>query len=178
MVHVMATLPLLAPVAIAAICTGCGAFSIASLNGLDSLSHTPVTATAFASSPALNQPAAPHGPGRWRRAPDGLFYIKARVNGVAVRFLVDTGASMTVLTANDAARVGATGTGAEGTLSTVGGPTPMRWATLRRVTLHRLAVGDVSAAILSTPGGVSLLGQDVLRQARSVSIEADELQIS
>lgn len=178
MVVVMATLSLFAPVAIAAICTGCGAFSIVSLNGLDSLSGAAATATAFASSPAPDQPVAPRGPGRWRRAPDGLFYIKASVNGVKVRFLVDTGASMTVLTATDAARVGAVMTGAESTLSTVGGTTPMRWGTLRRVTLHGLAVGEVSAAILSTPGGVSLLGQDVLRQARSVSIQADELHIS
>ena len=38
------------------------------------------------------------------RSADGLFYLSAVVNGVVVRFLVDTGATIIVLTAADAAR--------------------------------------------------------------------------
>ena len=41
-----------------------------------------------------------------RRASDGHFRIDADVNGVSVRFLIDTGASTTVLTQTDARRVG------------------------------------------------------------------------
>ncbi len=40
------------------------------------------------------------------RAPDGHYYVTLMINGVAVDFLVDTGASQVVLTQNDAARVG------------------------------------------------------------------------
>ncbi len=40
------------------------------------------------------------------RAPDGHYYLTLMVNGAAVDFLVDTGASQVVLTANDARRAG------------------------------------------------------------------------
>lgn len=39
-------------------------------------------------------------------APDGHFYLSAEINGTAVRFMVDTGASDIVLTRRDAERVG------------------------------------------------------------------------
>lgn len=39
-------------------------------------------------------------------APDGHFYILAELNGVTVRFAVDTGASDIVLSARDATRIG------------------------------------------------------------------------
>jgi aspartyl protease family protein len=41
-----------------------------------------------------------------RRADDGHFHIEGLANGAAIRFLVDTGASVTVLTQRDAARAG------------------------------------------------------------------------
>ncbi|WP_371059599.1 TIGR02281 family clan AA aspartic protease [Rhodosalinus sp. 5P4] len=40
------------------------------------------------------------------RAPDGHYYLTLDVNGVPVRFVVDTGASQVVLTRADAARAG------------------------------------------------------------------------
>lgn len=40
------------------------------------------------------------------RAPDGHYYLTLDVNGVPVRFVVDTGASQVVLTREDAQRVG------------------------------------------------------------------------
>lgn len=40
------------------------------------------------------------------RAPDGHYYLTLSVNGAAIDFLVDTGASQVVLTASDARRAG------------------------------------------------------------------------
>lgn len=40
------------------------------------------------------------------RAPDGHYYLTLMVNGAAIDFLVDTGASQVVLTARDARRAG------------------------------------------------------------------------
>ena len=48
----------------------------------------------------------PDGSIELRRASDGHFHAEALVNGVPVRFLVDTGASELVLSVADAARVG------------------------------------------------------------------------
>jgi aspartyl protease family protein len=41
-----------------------------------------------------------------RRAADGHFYVTAELNGTRVRFLIDTGASQTVLDPRDAQRIG------------------------------------------------------------------------
>ena len=40
------------------------------------------------------------------KSPDGHFWAQGQVNGKAVRFLVDTGATAVALTAEDAARLG------------------------------------------------------------------------
>ncbi len=40
------------------------------------------------------------------RSADGLFYIDGTIKGISVKFAVDTGASVVVLNANDAKRVG------------------------------------------------------------------------
>lgn len=108
------------------------------------------------------------------RAPDGHFYATAKVNGTDVRFLVDTGATSVVLTADDARRAGlgagdysATGRGASG---------PVR---LRPVTLARLAVGPTATdnfpAMVAETLSVSLLGQTYLRQWREVTITGDRM---
>ena len=56
------------------------------------------------------------------RGADGRLYLVGSVNGKAVRFLVDTGATRTVLSARDATAVGLTMSG-KTTLRTAGGTT-------------------------------------------------------
>jgi aspartyl protease family protein len=111
------------------------------------------------------------------RADDGLFYLTARVNGVTVRFLVDTGASMIVLTPADAQRAGvASAPGkAPQTAETAGGTVTM--ARVRIASLHAgpARAQDVDAAV-SPPGlGVSLLGQSWLSQFQMITIARDQM---
>lgn len=109
------------------------------------------------------------------RAPDSHFYAEAQVNGVPVRFMVDTGASSVVLTREDALRAGigagdysATGIGAGGTLALM----PVR---ISRLALGPLVADNVPAMVAKDELPVSLLGQTFLSRASSMEISGDRL---
>ncbi len=109
------------------------------------------------------------------RAPDGKFYAQASVNGAAVRFLVDTGASGVVLTAEDARRVGL-GTGdysAQG--RGAGGVVRLRPVTLQRLAVGTLAADNLAAMVAEDQLPVSLLGQTWLARVSSVTIAGDRM---
>ncbi|HWW65435.1 MAG TPA: TIGR02281 family clan AA aspartic protease [Sphingomonadaceae bacterium] len=113
------------------------------------------------------------------RAADGLFYIQATVNGEPVRFLVDTGASVVVLTPEDARRVGARldEDRYSAHVETVGGKAAMAWTTLDHVTVAGRKVHQLRAAVVRDGLGVSLLGQNMLSKLASVTIEGDRLRL-
>jgi len=107
----------------------------------------------------------------------GHFRVAARVNGVPVRFLVDTGASDVILTQRDAERLGydlsalrftrvyATANGA------VSGA-PIRLADVR---IGDLVVSGVRASVSGGELASSLLGMSYLRRLRSYTVEGDWL---
>jgi len=111
------------------------------------------------------------------RSADGLFYVSAAVNGVAVRFLVDTGATTIVLTAADAARAGVLPGPEEfhHQAATAGGNTAMARVRLARVGVGQSERRGVDAAITSAGLGVSLLGQSWLSQMGSMTIAGDRM---
>ncbi len=114
-----------------------------------------------------------------KRSADGLFYVTAAVNGVPVRFVVDTGANVVVLTRADAAAAGVTGSTAGGrALRTAGGTAAMRWATIERLTIGDHAIADADAAIVGD-GGLphSLLGQSALSRLESVTLRGNRLHL-
>ena len=113
------------------------------------------------------------------RSKDGLFYINASVGGRYVRFLIDTGANVTVLTRADADRLGLTnaGAGRGAMLQTAGGPTAMRWAKIPQMHVANMPVTNIDAAIIDQGIEVSLLGQNVLSRLNGITIRGDQLQI-
>lgn len=113
------------------------------------------------------------------RARDGLFYLYAQINGQPVRFLVDTGASVTILTPGDAARVGASAkAGAPLRLRTASGHGTMRWAEMRTLDLGHQQLRHLDAAIGDRHLPVSLLGQNVLTRLESVQISGNALHLN
>lgn len=114
------------------------------------------------------------------RAPDGHYYVTAEVNGEAIRFVVDTGASQIVLSRRDARRAGID-TGSlifTGRAQTANGT--VRTAPVR---LDRIAIGgfedqDVRAVVNEGAMEGSLLGMDYLRRFSSVEITGDKLVLS
>lgn len=113
------------------------------------------------------------------RSPDGQFYVTGLVNGVAVRFVVDTGASTVMLTPHDAGRVGLNIGGEKFTARarTAGGYTAVAPVRLQRVALGDREVQDVPAAVTSVDTGASLLGMSFLQRLRRVTIEGDVLRL-
>jgi len=116
---------------------------------------------------------------RFDRAPDGLFYVTGQVNGVKVRFLLDTGATMVVLTPADAARVGAprTVTSRHLVMETAAGPSAIDRVTLDRVAIAGHTVTNVNAAVVRRGLKVSLLGQDLLSQLGPVTISGNQVEL-
>ena len=112
------------------------------------------------------------------RANDGLFYVEATVNGQTVRFLVDTGASMIVLTAEDARRAGvAPGGGAGYVASTATGASTMGAVTIDHIEVAGRREHAVRAAVAQPGLSVSLLGANWLQILDTVTIEGDRMTL-
>jgi aspartyl protease family protein len=115
-----------------------------------------------------------------RRASDGHFHATLEVNGVRVRFMVDTGASDMVLSQRDAARVGIDPDGLAylGTARTANGTVPTATVRLGLVKLGNLTDTDVRASV--TKGGLesSLLGMSYLDRFSSIAITGDTMRLT
>ncbi|WP_425228636.1 retropepsin-like aspartic protease family protein [Sphingomonas sp.] len=110
------------------------------------------------------------------QARDGLFYLEAKVNGAPVRFVVDSGASVVILNAADAARAGVVSHGGV-SVDTAGGSAPMHRARLQRLALAGQDLADVDAVIVQRDLDVSLLGQSALSQMRSITFRGSQLEL-
>lgn len=111
-----------------------------------------------------------------RRAEDGLFYVNLAVNGRSVRFVVDTGASVVVLSQSDAAFAGVAFDGAVVSVTTANGSSEMRWATVREVRVGDYVLNNVTATV-ANGAKTSLIGQNVLSKINRVEIVGDELRM-
>ena len=114
------------------------------------------------------------------RAKDGLFYVTGEINGARIRFVVDTGATVVVLTPADAQLAGLTkndtGNGAQ--IQTVTGSSTMRWAKADEIKLANKRVRHVDIAVVPAGLKVSLLGQNVLSKLGNITLKGDHLSIS
>ena len=106
-------------------------------------------------------------------APDGLYYLEAQfANGGRARFLIDTGASVTVLTGDDARRLGVQPTDGAGgaNLRTAGGMTTARSATIARMDIAGRPLRNIRVAIIDNGLPVSLLGQNALSELGTITL--------
>ena len=111
------------------------------------------------------------------RAADGFFYVDAIVNGAAIRFLIDTGASVVVLRLEDAVRAGLAVDPKQFsvTAETANGHMPMARVTLDEVVVGSVRKRLVAAAVVHHGPGVSLLGQNWLSQLSSMTIAGNRM---
>lgn len=112
-----------------------------------------------------------------RRAGDGHFYIDARVNGVPLRFLVDTGASTTVLDPADAMRVGFNleRLSFYERLRTANGTVRAAPVTAARLDFGPFAIVDARLLVNGAPIGTSLLGINTLSRFKGWRVEREKL---
>ena len=95
----------------------------------------------------------------------GHFYATGSVNGAAVRFLVDTGATMVSLGANDARRIGLDfNRGQKSMTQTANGQTMVSKVKLDTVRIGDVTLHNVDALIHQTEMPMALLGMSFLNR--------------
>lgn len=141
----------------------------------------PQTAAAVRNPPDTGDISARAGNGiaefATNRAPDGHFYADVRINGASVRMLIDTGATTTLLSRNDARRAGIQARPGEFNQRgrTVGGDIALKPVTIGRMALGPVIAHNVPAMVAEADVPISLLGQSFLRRVGRVEIEGDRL---
>jgi len=115
------------------------------------------------------------------RANDGHFHLDARANGADVRFLVDTGATTTALTLDDARRVGIAvdSLGFNRPVQTANGIAYFAGATLDSLEIGPYHIATVPVAIM--PAGAmdtSLLGMSTIDRFSSWHVEGDKMVLA
>lgn len=127
----------------------------------------------------VERTAASARPHHVRRSADGMFYVTAQINGKPIRFLVDTGASMVILSSRDAQAAGVAAGAIDYTdsVNTVAGEARVARVSIDALKIAGRRIDNVEAAIVEDGVGVSLLGHNALAQFDSLSIEGDQLTL-
>ncbi|MFU7501901.1 MAG: TIGR02281 family clan AA aspartic protease [Candidatus Tisiphia sp.] len=115
------------------------------------------------------------------RSSDGHFYINALVNGVKIKFMIDTGASDLAVTTNDAKMLGfdLSKLNYTRTYSTANGTSRAAPVRLNSVEIGRGAFFRNVEAHIGTGGlDVSLLGMSLLERFKGFRIDRDMLILS
>ena len=109
----------------------------------------------------------------------GHFAVQAEVEGVAVRFLVDTGATDVVLTMRDAERVGLDPAVLRFTqpYRTANGVVMGASVRLESITIGDIVLEDVAASVNPAPMAQSLLGMSFLGRLSGYEITRDTLTL-
>lgn len=115
----------------------------------------------------------------FRAGAGGHFQVEALVDGVPVRFLVDTGASDVVLSPRDAARIGFDPAALEfsKTYRTANGAVQAAPVTLGAIEIGPVVIRNVSAAVNGAPLDESLLGMSFLDRLTGYRVENGTLTL-
>ena len=114
-----------------------------------------------------------------KMSPNGHFLLQATVNGKAIEFIVDTGATHVMLRPEDAKKLGFN----EGELefsqraNTAGGVVRVAPVVLDEIKIGQLTVSNVAAGVNKQSGGIetSLLGMSFLRRLRGYEVVGKRL---
>jgi len=107
-----------------------------------------------------------------RQSTDGHYYVSAGINGIDVRLLVDTGATVTVLSVRHAERAGifpnpADYTANVRTASGISKAAPIR---IRELSIGDARLENVPALVMQTPSDLSVLGVGTLQRFKSYEV--------
>lgn len=112
-----------------------------------------------------------------RMSPDGHFWAQAEINGVERRMLIDSGATVTVLS-EQTAQLASVKRGVNLlpiVMRTANGVVPAEPGTIERLTLGSIEARDLKVAISPALGNVDVLGMNFLSQLASWRVEGRTL---
>jgi len=135
------------------------------------LNHADARGQAHAAVPAPAHAPSVGAPAQVLKAADGHYWADARIDGKTVRIMVDTGASVVVLTPADAARLGLRldADDFSGTIATASGSARAAPVELRTVAVAGARVDHVEALVVERGLPHSLLGMSYLGRLSSFS---------
>lgn len=110
-------------------------------------------------------------------SPDGHFWIKARVNGEQRRFLVDTGATLTAISANTAMAAGVEPGPMDRALvlQTANGAVQAQTAVLSELRFGNIVARDLDVVITPGMGETNVIGMNLLSRLASWRVEGRTL---
>ena len=107
------------------------------------------------------------------RQDDGHYWIMVDINGRPVRFMVDSGATMTAINAATAQEVGVETDGYPIILSTANGRVAAKRATVGSLAVGPHKIENHSVVVSDSFGDVNLLGMNFLNSMQSWRVEAN-----
>jgi len=108
----------------------------------------------------------------------GHFMANASINGVSIKMMVDTGASLVTLPASDAVRLGINYTaGARGKMNTAGGTVNAYSVKLDSIKIGDIELYQVDAAVLDSGLSIPLLGMSFLNRME-MRREGDQMTLT
>lgn len=112
-----------------------------------------------------------------RKSEDGHFWVTADVNGRPVRFLVDSGATVTAMSAQAARDAGVEpgGLGIKTVIETANGIVEAERATISDLQVGTLRVRDHDVVISAALGDTNLLGMNFLSELESWRVEGNSM---
>jgi aspartyl protease family protein len=108
-----------------------------------------------------------------RRQDDGHYWLLVDINGKAVRFMVDSGATMTAINATTAKEVGVESDGYPIILSTANGRVAAKRGNVRSLVVGPHRIENHAVIVSESFGDVNLLGMNFLNSMQSWRVEAN-----
>ncbi len=108
-----------------------------------------------------------------RRQDDGHYWLLVDINGKAVRFMVDSGATMTAINATTAKEVGVEANGYPIILSTANGRVAAKRGNVRSLVVGPHRIENHAVVVSESFGDVNLLGMNFLNSMQSWRVEAN-----
>ncbi|MXP42608.1 TIGR02281 family clan AA aspartic protease [Altererythrobacter soli] len=125
----------------------------------------------------LPQQVVEGGETRVELAPDGHFWLRAQINGSPADFLVDTGATLTAVSTETAARVGLEPRegGLPVRMQTANGAVAAQITTIEELRFGNVAARGLDAVIAPGLGPTNVLGMNLLSRLASWRVEGNTM---
>lgn len=112
-----------------------------------------------------------------RQSADGHYWADAEVNGIPVRFLIDSGATTTAMTLKtaQAAKVDINEGGFPTYLSTANGTVEAQRGTIQSLRVGPIAASDLPIVVAEAFGDSNVIGMNFLSEMKSWRVEGQEM---